>query len=265
MKSKNNNFHLIELKQSLKGNSVDGGDLIIAIGRFFLGAPYGANTLEPPGSEKLVVNFQEFDCTTFVETVLALAKCASAGKMSRSEFRRTLLLIRYRGDTLDGYSSRLHYFTDWLRDNEKKKILKDIGRHLGGQPQRKEINFMTSHRAAYPALRNEDEFQKMLAVEKNISRKVFQVIGNDEVTSQTAKIQNGDIIAFVATQDGLDVAHTGFACRQGNNLHLLHASSKEGAVAISEKTLAAFLKSNKKFTGVIAARPCISAPLSNRI
>ena len=76
------------------------------------------------GKEKLIVNVSGFDCTTFVETVLALAKCAAAGKLSRSEFRKNLKLIRYRQGKIDGYSSRLHYFTDWLSDNEKKKILK---------------------------------------------------------------------------------------------------------------------------------------------
>jgi len=52
----------------------------------------------------------------------------------------------------------------------------------------------------------------------------------------------------------LDVAHVGFAILQGKNLHLLHASSKEGGVVISKKTLASYLKANKKFTGIIVAR-----------
>jgi hypothetical protein len=54
--------------------------------------------------------------------------------------------------------------------------------------------------------------------------------------------------------EGLDVAHVGFAVWQEKNLHLLHASRKEGAVVISKKTLVAYLKSNKIFTGIIVAR-----------
>ncbi len=91
------------------------GDLIIEIGRFFLGAPYQAGTLEAAGREKLVINLAEFDCTTFVETVLALARCAAAGKLSPSEFRKNVKFIRYRQAKIDGYASRLHYFTDWLQ------------------------------------------------------------------------------------------------------------------------------------------------------
>jgi Protein of unknown function (DUF1460) len=231
------------------------GDTIVEIGRLFINVPYKVGTLENLGKEKLIVNLSGFDCTTFVETVLALARCTAAGKLSRSELRKNLKLIRYRQGKIDDYSSRLHYFTDWLRDNEKKKIIKDISRHFDAEAQQKIINYMTLNRASYPALKNEFEFQKMRLVEKNLSRKVFYIIDKDKVNQQKTRIKNGDVIAFATKDEGLDVAHVSFAIRQGKNLHLLHASSKEGGVVISKKTLAAYLKSNKKFTGIIVLRP----------
>ena len=230
------------------------GDLIVEIGRLFINKPYKAGTLEGPGKEKLIVNVSAFDCTTFVETVLALAKCAAAGKISCSEFRKNLKLIRYRQGKIDGYSSRLHYFADWLHDNEKKKMLKDVSRQFDAEAQHKKINYMTINRAHYPALKNEFEFRKMRLVEKSISRKVFHIISKDKVSRQKTKINNGDVIAFTTKEEGLDVAHVGLAIWQEKNLHLLHASSKEGGVVISKKTLVAYLKSNKKFTGIIIAR-----------
>ena len=230
------------------------GDLIIAIGSSFLNAPYQESTLEVPGKEKLILNLAGFDCTTFVETVLALAGCAIQGKITPTQFRKTLKLIRYRQGIISGYSSRLHYFTDWLRDNEKKEILKDISGQFDAEAQRKKINYMTTHHTSYPVLKNENEFQNMLVAEKDLSRKVFSVIAKDKISQQKTKIQNGDIIAIATNQEGLDVAHVGFACWQGKNLHLLHASSKEGGVVISKNTLIAYLKSNKKFKGIIVAR-----------
>jgi hypothetical protein len=95
----------------------------------------------------------------------------------------------------------------------------------------------------------------MSAIEKKLSRKTFSVIDKDKVTTQRSKIYNGDILAFTTNQEGLDVAHLGFAIWQGKSLHLLHATSKEGNVVISKKNLVAYLKSNKKFTGIIVARP----------
>jgi hypothetical protein len=244
----------VERSKTLPENDSFYGGLIVEIGRLFINKPYKAETLENPGKEKLIVNVSGFDCTTFVETVLALARCASAGIFSRSEFRKNLQLIRYRQGKIDGYSSRLHYFTDWLHDNEKKKTLKDLSHHFHAVAQHKEINYMTLNRASYPALKNESEFQKMRLVEKNLSRKVFYFIDGDKVSRQKTKINNGDVIAFTTKDEGLDVAHVGFAIWQGKNLHLLHASSKEGGVVISKKTLVAYLKSNKKFAGIIIAR-----------
>jgi len=230
------------------------GGLIVEIGCLLINAPYKAGTLEGPGKEKLIVNVSGFDCTTFVETVLALTKCAASGKLSRSEFRRNLKLIRYRQGKIDGYSSRLHYFTDWLYDNEKKKTLKDVSRQFHAVAQRKKINYMTINRASYPALKNENEFQKMRLIEKNLSRKVFYIIDKDKVNQQKTRIKTGDVIAFATKDESLDVAHVGFAIWQGKNLHLLHASSKEGGVVISATTIVAYLKSNKKFTGITIAR-----------
>ena len=231
------------------------GDLIADIGCLLINKPYKAGTLEGSGKEKLIVNVSGFDCTTFVETVLALAKCATAGKISRSEFQKNLKLIRYRQGRIEGYSSRLHYFIDWLRDNKKKRNLIDISRQLDGKPHSKKINFMTAHCELYPTLKNKTQLAKMTVVEKNLSHKVFHIIGKDTVSRQKTKIRNGDIIAFTTNQDGLDVAHVGFSIWQGKNLHLLHASSKESAVVISKKTLVAYMNSSRKFTGIIVARP----------
>jgi len=231
------------------------GSLIVEIGLFFINKPYKTGTIENRGKEKLIVNVSVFDCTTFVETVLALARCASSGKISRTEFRKNLKSIRYRQGKINDYSSRLHYFTDWLRDNEKKKIVTDISRQLGGKPQRKKINFMTANIELYHALENKAQLAKMLVMEHNLSRRISYIIGKDKLTTQGEKIKNGDVIAFATNQEGLDVAHMGFAIKQGKSLHLIHASSKEDGVVISKKTLAAYLKSNKIFTGIIVARP----------
>jgi len=241
-------------KKSSPNGNLSYGDLIIEIGCLFINLPYKEGTLEGPGKEKLLVNVSGFDCTTFVETVLALAKCAAAGKLSPSEFRKNLKLIRYRQGKIDGYSSRLHYFIDWLRDNEKKKMLKDVSRQFDAEMQCKKINYMTINRTSYPSLKNEFEFQKIRLLEKNLSRKAFHIISKDKVSRQKTKINNGDVIAFTTKDEGLDAAHIGFAIWQGEKLHLLHASRKEGAVVISKITLAAYLKSNKNFTGIIIAR-----------
>jgi hypothetical protein len=59
--------------QDVRGKSV--GEIMVWVGKQFIGAPYVPHTLELPGEEQLVINLREFDCVTFVESVLALAQC----------------------------------------------------------------------------------------------------------------------------------------------------------------------------------------------
>ncbi|MDE6430402.1 MAG: DUF1460 domain-containing protein, partial [Duncaniella sp.] len=79
-------------------------ELVDYIGRQFIGAPYKGGTLE--GSpEMLTVNLEEFDCTTFVETVAALALTVEEHKNSWQDFVDNLSTIRYRTDEPNGYAS----------------------------------------------------------------------------------------------------------------------------------------------------------------
>jgi len=230
------------------------GDLMVELGRCFLKTPYRAGTLESPGREKLVANLNEFDCTTFVETVLALALHSDGADLSPAQFLKHLKLIRYRRGKIEGYASRLHYFTDWLFDNQRKKILTDVTGSLGGKPVRKKIHFMTTHRTLYAALKNKTVYEKILQVEKNLSRKTVDIIERHRIDAAEKKLRNGDIVAFASGEEGLDVSHVGLAARQGKIVKLLHASSKEGAVVLSRRTLADYVKSNPKITGIIVAR-----------
>jgi len=240
--------------QQTTGQDFSPGDLIVETGRFFLGAPYREGTLEGPGREKLIVNLHAFDCTTFVETVLALVRSARSGKLIAREFRRNLQSIRYRGGKIDGYASRLHYFTDWIIDNQKKKTLKDVTLHLGGARRQKEIHFMTTHRERYAALKNQNQAKKMRQTERRLSQRSFYMIGRERVSQIQDGIQPGDILAFTTNQDGLDVAHVGLAVRECGRLCLLHASRREGAVVVSAETLSAYLRRRGNFTGILVAR-----------
>ena len=98
--------------------------------RQFLGVPYVAHTLEVNDNEQLVVNTRQLDCTTLVETVSALTICASHGKKAWGDYLSTLRLLRYRQGKLDGYASRLHYFSDWIRDKQEMKMVTVELKHI---------------------------------------------------------------------------------------------------------------------------------------
>ena len=223
-------------------------------GKFFLETPYVAGTLETGGAERLVVNLREFDCTTFVENVVALAWHVKSREKSFEAFRRLLRKIRYRQGRLQGFSSRLHYFSDWIHDNQTKGILKDVTAEIGGRPLRKAITFMTTNPNLYPPLKNAASLRKMKSVERTISRRSLFFIPKKALRRFEERIRDGDLIAITTHTEGMDVQHVGLAARLGNRIHLLHASSKEGKVVLSKQTLYRDLMQNRIRSGIMVAR-----------
>ena len=171
------------------------------------------------------------------------------------DFATALKTIRYRDGFLNGYSSRLHYFTDWIRNNNEKGLVQDITSELGGVAVGKSINFMGTHRELYPFLEDEGNYQKIVQVETQLAKEELCVLPQEAIATVEEKLENGDIIALATSIKGLDVTHTGFAIRMPNGrIHLLHASIS-GEVTITKVPLVDYLKRVKKNTGIIVARP----------
>mgnify|MGYP001820244449 FL=1 len=231
------------------------GEVIVAAGRELLNTPYVAGTLEVHSPEILIVNLRGLDCTTFVENVLVVAAMSEEGQKEWDTYLRQLERLRYRDGIRRGYPSRLHYFTDWIRNNAKKGLVEDITQSLGGLPLEKRIDFMGTHPDLYPALSSEAALEAVQKVEQELSEQVTYILPREEVSEVENQIQNGDIIALATSIDGLDVTHTGFAFRKDNGrLHLLHASTR-GSVEISKAPLADYLQGVKGNTGIIVVRP----------
>jgi hypothetical protein len=129
-----------ELAVSLGLRNKPMGDVVIEIGKSFLGIDYVANLLEQPGAERLVVNLRGLDCVLFCENALVFARCVKKNKMTFDDYKAELQYLRYRGGIIDQYPSRLHYFSDHIYDNEKKGVVKNVTKDIGGAPFRKTVN-----------------------------------------------------------------------------------------------------------------------------
>jgi N-acetylmuramoyl-L-alanine amidase-like len=230
------------------------GEVMVAIGVSFLGTPYVANTLEQPGPEHLVVNLRGLDCVTFVENTLALSRCVKLDKQTREEFEKELRRIRYRDGKIDGYPSRLHYFSDWIDNNAAKGIIRNVTEEIGGVPCEKVLNFMSTHPASYKQLANDKNLEKIRGVETAINSRHHYYIPKDRLGSLEEKIEAGDIIGITTSVEGLDIGHTGIAIRTNGVLRYLHAPLSKGKVQISEQSLVEYLHGSKQ-TGVMVARP----------
>lgn len=229
-------------------------ELVLLVGKYFLGTRYVHKTLETKGPEDLVVNLRRMDCFTFLENTVVLAKTIKDRKITFEDFAAALQETRYRSGSISGYSSRLHYFCDWLHNSTQKGLVKDITKELGGEPFSKVVNFMTQNRSKYPALKRGESYAEMQDVENRIADQCHDYIPKRTLRDCERQIQDGDLIAITTTIEGLDVVHVGLAVFVGKRLHLLHASTSDRKVVISPRTLYGYLAGRKLRTGIVVAR-----------
>ena len=233
-----------------------GTNLQLFFARKFLGLPYVAHTLEINDDERLVVNTRQLDCTTLVENVTALTLCAQRGQYTWRDYLRTLTAMRYRNGKITGYTSRIHYFTEWITANTKEGIVTEI--QSPNPPfsavQQVSVSFMSNHPKSYKALRNHPEYvADIKKMEQQVSGQRFRYIPKTAVRnhSQLRKaVKDGDIIAITCRKKGLDIAHLGFAVWKEGKLHLLNASQLRGQVVEEPKILYEYLQEHPTHTGI---------------
>ena len=228
------------------------GELIVKTALFFRDTPYVASTLDNNQEEQLVVNLHQFDCTTFVENCIALSRTLKTGDYSFSNFCNQLRSIRYRDGKIEDYTSRLHYVTDWIYNNSKRGILEDKTLALGGIKDTKTINFMSTHTDAYKALRNDSKLrQKIANIEQQINNRAeYYVLKKKDINIVSSKINNGDIIAFATSIEGLDYTHIAIAYHDQGTLTFIHASSRAMKVIVEPQPLYDYCLKSSKCTGI---------------
>ena len=219
-----------------------------------LGVPYVAGTLDGNEEEQLVVRTEALDCTTFVETVLALFVADKREERDFEGFKKALMQVRYRDGNLNGYASRLHYFSDWIRNNEQMGFVKECTSETAcAQPKELWLDFMTTHVKSYqPMMKKPSLLAEIASVEKKWQGVQVSYIPKEmlNLSPEKLKIKNGDILAITTDIKGLDVVHVGFSFWIGEKLHLLHASSVAKKVIEDSQSLYEYSKNKKAHTGV---------------
>ncbi|MCC8145443.1 MAG: DUF1460 domain-containing protein [Bacteroidales bacterium] len=235
------------------------GDWMIVAAKYFLDTPYVSNTLDVNTEEQLVVNLRELDCMTLIENCLALGMTVQYPNPDYSYFVRQLTYIRYREGLVRGYTSRLHYTSDWITDNMNKGVIEDITYGIGGKKTYFHVNYMSSHPNLYPGLKNNPgNVQIMKEIENNINqRNTYYYIPKKEIREKQNLIKNGDIVCFVTDLPGLDISHLGIAYWNKGQLTFIHASSRHKKVIINPESLADYSNTTKSNKGILVLRPTI--------
>ena len=240
------------------------GERTAAVGRALTGTPYKNYTLEIDDRiEAPSVNMNAMDCWTFFEIALAFARMIEEPEANWTPQRMLhyIELDRYRGGKCDGtYLSRLHYLEEWLSDNDRRGLVNDITRELGGTSVPHVAREMTVGWRHYRYLKSNPKLLGPLGqMERRVSNGPFYHIPKSRVPAIEGKLRNGDIIGIVGRdgRNGYATSHVGLAYRTDDGvLHFMHASAPRnyGKVLVDAR-LSAYLNKYSSHSGIMVGRP----------
>ena len=241
------------LEKGLKSGKKSANELVTFYAYELLGRPYVAHTLEGE-TEMLTINIDELDCTTFVETLYALARTTMSERYSWRDFANNLENVRYREGRIDGYASRLHYISEWAVDNTSRGNIEEITKDVPGARELiKTINFMSTHRDSYPALKDDDTFNTIKKYEDGYRNHKTYYLKKEQLNGKGIcnAVQEGDFVGLVCKTPGLDISHMGMVVKnEKGELVVIDASMTGGKVMKEPKPIVEYLRPKKGVIGV---------------
>lgn len=255
-------MNLLQSAEKDAANDTTAGQTMLRIGRAIekMNIPYVAHTLEPNDQERLIINLRELDCTTFVESAMALTLCVRSGRTTFDDYCRILQKIRYWQGRAPQYIRRLHYFTSWIEDNTTMDLVKEL--QTPNPPftavQTVQAHYMTQHVDKYRMLTvNPQDVPMIREMEKRIEGKKYRYIPKQQLYNNRQlrnTIHDGDIIVIITNIKGLDTQHIGIAAWHADGLHLLNASSIHHRVIEEPMTLRQYLYKHPTMPGIRVVR-----------
>ena len=224
------------------------------------GTPYVNYTLELHDViESPSVNMKGMDCWTLFEIALAMGRLVAlhSPPYSPQEMLRLIEMDRYRGGRCTGrFDSRLHHLEDWIQDNERRGLVKDITPSLGAKKLHRRMAYMGKKPHLYRQLRADPSMvPEFIRVENELSRRGITYVPKAQVPRIESQLRNGDIICIVTTWHETYTSHVGIASRDKNGvLRFLHASKNHREVVLDDR-LSDYLNKFGKHAGIFVGRP----------
>jgi N-acetylmuramoyl-L-alanine amidase-like protein len=246
------------------------GERIVAVGKSLLGVRYVNYTLEIDDHvEAPSVNMEGLDCWTFFEISVGFARMLEIkSNYTPNDLLAMIELDRYRGGRCNGsYTSRLHFLEDWIYDNERRGLVKNLTVSLGGVPMRgRYLNEMSHHWRESRYLRhNVALVPQIAAIEQRIASRTIYHIPREQVSQIESKIRSGDVICITGRGPEGFTEHVGLAYRDGVGVvHFMHASKDERRVVI-DVPIHQYVYRYHKFAGIMVVRPLDVTSPSSRL
>src|SRR5437667_6738634 len=226
---------LVSRASSGNWKSLPIGERTATVGQALVGTRYKHFTLEIDNRiESPSVNFQRMDCWTFFEISLAFARMLDEPEENWTPDRllHYIEVDRYRGGECTGeYLSRLHYLEDWLADNDRRGLVEDLTRNLGGVSVPHSAREMTVGWRHYRYLAaNRSLLGPLRQMEARVSSRPLYQIPKRRVASIEGKLHSGDIIGIVSRDSRrlYSTSPVGLALRAADgSLQFMHAATPQ--------------------------------------
>jgi hypothetical protein len=241
------------------------GQRTATVGKALVGTPYTSYTLEIDDHiEAPSVNFEGLDCWTFFEVSLAFARMLNDPREQHTASRllHYIELDRYRDGKCDGsYLSRLHYLEDWLWDNHRRKLVRDMTEELGGIRAPVRAREMTIGWKGYRYLKhNPSLIPKLAREELRIEKLPSFYIPRNKVRRIESQLQDGDIVGIWSRAPGnqISTSHVGLVFRDDQGiLRFMHATTQKdfGRKVAIDSRLSSYVNRFSHQSGILVARP----------
>ncbi len=208
----------------------------------------------------------EYNSITFIETVAALARSETP-----DYFFNNLLAIRYSGGKSDFFSHNHLLEADWIPNNQKAEIIRDITRQVaqkGGlkvRIEKKQVNraqWLKSQIKQHRIARNLSSLAHANKIwSKPVQAKV-PYIEISHIQKVMKEIPDGAVLSLVHRSTGTHpvlITHQGIVIRQGDRV-LLRRASLDGHIRTNE--LNSYLQGLLKQQGRHAKWPLIGINLN---
>ena len=251
------------LKKSLaaKWNELPIGQCMTHVAMELQGTPYVGFTLELDKDHEICsVNLKGLDCVTFFEDTLDFSRMLKSGGRTPEAMLEQVTLSRYRGGKIGDFTTRLHYTTDWMYDNEKKGVVKVLAPELPGAAKfMQPVGIMSQHPENYRQLKAHPEMVPAIKkYEDEINARETMYVPMDKLANAQPLLKSGDIVGVATTEEGIDIAHTGLVIAdESGMLHFMDASSakRNMKVTFEKGPISEAFNWSSQLTGAVFARP----------
>jgi Protein of unknown function (DUF1460) len=248
------------------------GERTVAVAKSLLGTRYVNYTLEIDDRiEAPSVNMNGLDCWTLFEISLGFARMLElkSANYTPNDLLAMIELDRYRGGRCNGsYTSRLHFLEDWVYDNERRGLVKNLTTTLGGVPMRgRYLNEMSHHWHEYRYMRHNPALvSQMAAIEQRVASRTVYHIPREQIAGIESKIRSGDVICITGRGPEGFTEHVGLAYRDGSGaVRFLHAS-KDARQVIIDVAIHQYVYRYRRFAGIMVVRPLdVGSASSSRV